>query len=138
MKGLFLTIILFFTGHPHQRGQSLKATATAHSVTLSWTQGVVQAGATCPAGSGTTNTAVTGNNIYRGTTAGGEGSTAIASIPANVTYVDTAVVAGQMYFYQLTSVNCSGESNPRSSEVSVTVPNPVAPSAPTGVTVVTQ
>lgn len=107
----------------------------SHSVVLNWTQGIVPANAICSGGG---SPSVTGNKIYRGATPGGEGPSAQYSIltPAT-TFTDTAVVAGTTYYYQVTAVNCNGESQ-RSTEISATIPNPVAPNAPTGVTATAQ
>lgn len=124
---------------PHTQVQKKKAVrprATAHSVVLNWIQGVVPPGATCPSGTG--STAVTSNNVYRATTAGGEGTTPYASIsPAATTYTDTAVTGGATYYYQVTALNCAGESA-HSTEVTAVVPNPLVPNAPTGFTATAQ
>lgn len=123
--------------------QKLKATATAHSVNLSWVASAPPASVTCPTGtpSGTscvtcpagtaaglycTYTPVTQYNVYRGTASGGE--TLYASSIGNVTsYSDTSVTAATQYFYQVTALNAcnpggalceSGKSN----EVAATIP----------------
>lgn len=107
-------------------------TGTGHSVNLTWTQGAVPAGATCPSGSG--STAVTSNSVYRATTAGAEAKPALSVSSAPLTaYSDTAVTAGTTYFYKITATNCTSESA-MSSELTVTIPNPLAPSAPTNFT----
>lgn len=121
----------------HKKKAPGRKKATATSVLLQWVQGVVPTGATCPSGSG--STAVTSNNVYRATTAGGEGTTPYAKVsPAATSYTDTAVVTAT-YYYQITALNCAGESA-HSTEVSVvvTVPNPLVPNAPTGLTATSQ
>jgi hypothetical protein len=116
--------------------QLKKAATTAHSTTLTWTQGTVPAGATCPTAG--VSAAVTGNNVYRGATSGAEGATPYASLTSPATiYTDTGVTPGATEFYEVTAVNCNGESG-KSNEVSATTPNPAVPSAPTGLTETSQ
>jgi fibronectin type 3 domain-containing protein len=57
--------------------------------------------------------------IYRGTTAGGEGSTAYATGISGTSYTDTNVSAGTTYYYKIVAVDSAGDS-PDSSEVSAT------------------
>lgn len=113
----------------------VKVRATPHSVTLSWVPSTVPNGAP----------AVTSVTVYRATTAGAETllqNIPLASLPVcpsgvpagnTQCFVDTTVTAGTTYFYQITSSNSSGESA-KSSEISVAVPNPVPPNAPTNLT----
>ncbi|HEY3607939.1 MAG TPA: fibronectin type III domain-containing protein [Pseudonocardiaceae bacterium] len=75
------------------------------SITLSW-----------PASSG-----ATGYHIYRGTTAGGEGSTPIATT-SNTTYKDAQLSSTPVYFYQITAVNSAGESARTPEDASKTPP----------------
>jgi hypothetical protein len=113
------------------QGQKLKATATAHSATLNWTQGTVPGNCVpaCP---------VTGNNVYRAASPGAEGTTPYAVLSSPVTtFTDTAVTGGLTYYYMVTAVNSGGESG-KSNEASVTIPNAVAPNPPTGLTGVAQ
>jgi fibronectin type 3 domain-containing protein len=76
--------------------------------TLTWTQGDVAGGC-----------AVTSNKIYRSTVSNAE--ILVAATPASTSYTDTTVKSGTTYFYQVTAVNCDGES-PRSAEVSAKIP----------------
>lgn len=77
---------------------------------------------------------VTSYNILRGTTAGGEVATPIATVPASqTTYSDTSVVAGDTYFYQVTASNAAGTSAP-SNEATATAGQ--APGAPVNLTAV--
>src|SRR5262249_31384357 len=46
-------------------------------------------------------------NIYRGTAAGGEGSTPIATGVLATTYSDTTVAGGTTYYYTVTAVNAN-------------------------------
>ncbi len=97
----------------------LTATAGNASVTLSWT-----------ASSGATS-----YNIYRGTTAGGESTTAIASGITTISYSDTGLTNGTTYYYKLAAVNARG-TGALSAEVSATpqAGAPPAPPAPTRLT----
>jgi fibronectin type 3 domain-containing protein len=112
---------------PKAKG-GLRVSATAHSVSLSWGASIPSTGSTCPSGTG--STAITGYNVYRGTATGGEGSTPLVTAITVLTYTDTTVAAGSTYFYQVTGVNCVGESS-KSNEVVAVIPNPLPPSAPT-------
>ena len=68
-------------------------------------------------------------NIYRGTTAGGEGSTPINSTPvaagcsntSTCTYTDTPVTLGVTYYYTL-KATMGGAVSASSNEISFTVP----------------
>jgi hypothetical protein len=89
---------------------SLSGTGVAvvnHSVALSWSPS-------------TSN--VMGYNTYSSTTHGGP-YTKLTSTPVAATaYADTAVQAGQTYYYVVTSVNSSNEESAYSAEVSALVP----------------
>ena len=86
---------------------SLTATAATGKVTLGWSP----------------STGATSYSVYRGTAAGGESATAITSGLAGTSYVDSAVVNGTKYFYNVKAFNAAGSSNP-SNEASAT---PTAP-----------
>ena len=117
--------------HPRKQKQhgQLTAKATSHSVTLNWTASTVPTGAP----------PVTGYNVKRGTATGAD--TQLAAAGVAITFADTTVVAGTTYFYEVTALNqCNGpspaaacESGP-SNEISVTVPNNVAPNPPGNLT----
>jgi fibronectin type 3 domain-containing protein len=79
-----------------------------HFAKLTWTQGDVAGGC-----------AVTSNKIYRSTVSNAE--ILVAATPASTSYTDTTVKGGSTYFYQVSAVNCDGES-PRSAEVSARIP----------------
>lgn len=79
------------------------------------------------------NSSITGFNIYRGTTSGGQGLFPIANVsPSATTYSDTGLTAGSTYYYKISAVNAVGESV-KSSEISVPL-IPPTPGAPTSVT----
>jgi RHS repeat-associated protein len=90
---------------------NLTATAGANQVTLSWTASAGQ----------------TSYNVYRGTTAGGESTTPIATGVTGITYTNTGLTAGTSYYYQVMAVNSVGGSG-ASNEANAT---PTLP-APTG------
>ncbi|BDI32439.1 hypothetical protein CCAX7_44900 [Capsulimonas corticalis] len=85
----------------------LSATAASGQVSLSWD---FTGGATS-------------YNIYRGTTAGGESATAIATGVTATSYVNTGLTNGTRYYYKIKGVNSKGASA-YSSEVNAT---PVVP-----------
>jgi len=81
----------------------LNATPGGTQVSLSWT---ASAGATS-------------YNIYRGTTAGGESGTPIATGVTGTTYTNTGLTNGQIYYYKVKAINASGTSG-YSNEASAT------------------
>jgi hypothetical protein len=79
----------------------------AYEIDLSWT---------APSG------VVTGYNVYRGTTPGGELSTPLNTTPlTGTTFQDTTVTPGSTYYYVVEAVNSAGSSGP-SAEGSATAP----------------
>jgi fibronectin type 3 domain-containing protein len=96
----------------------------AHSVTLNWS-------------APTTGDPVVSYDVKRAPVTNGVVG-AFASIaspePTTTTYVDTAVVAGQEYAYEVCSVNASGESVP-CPDVLATIPLAI-PQPPTNLTAV--
>ncbi len=95
---------------------SLTASAVGNQVNLSWN----------------TVAGATSYKVYRSTSPGGEGVTAIATGVTTNAYSDPNLQPGLGYYYQVTAVNNSGESA-RSNEASVILP----PSAPSNVMAVT-
>jgi titin len=104
--------------------QSLAATAGSGSVSLTWTPPATNGGA-----------AVTGYNIYRGTSTGGESATPVATNVAATSFTDTGLVNGTTYFYTVAAVNSAGVS-PQSNEASATpvLVQATVPSAPQSLT----
>ena len=82
-------------------------TAAVHSVVLSWTA---------------STSAVSGYNIYRGTTSGGPYARLDSSLDSTTTYTDSSVQAGSTYYYVTTAVDSSGVESTNSNEVSATIP----------------
>src|SRR6202034_940023 len=81
-------------------------TTAQYSVKLSWN-----------ASSG-----VAGYNVYRSTTSNGAYSKINSTVDANTAYTDSTVAAGQVYYYEATSVSSAGEESARSTpplEVSI-------------------
>ena len=93
---------------------NLTASAGDQYASLTWT---------APAGTGLTY------NVYRGTAAGGEGVTPVATGLTATAYVDTGLTDGMAYYYTVKAVNGAGPGS-ASGEASAT-PQAVAPSAPT-------
>jgi serine protease AprX len=97
------------------------ATPGDGSVSLSWAPPNSSGGA-----------AISGYNVYRGTSSGGE--TLLATVvptPGTVaTYRDSQVVNGTTYYYRVSAVNSVGE-GPLSNELSATPMPPTVPGAPT-------
>ena len=81
------------------------ATAGNASVALSW--------------SASTGSATITYNVYRGTTSGGESSTAVMTGITSTNYTDTGLSNGTKYYYQVSASNSVGTSA-RSTEVSAT------------------
>ncbi|MGH9445790.1 MAG: choice-of-anchor D domain-containing protein [Terriglobia bacterium] len=81
-----------------------------HSVTLTWAS--------------STSPGVTSYNAYRGTTSGGPYAKLNSSPIASTTYTDSAVEAGQTYYYVTTAVNSQGVESADSNQATVVVPFP--------------
>ena len=65
-------------------------------------------------------------NVYRGTTAGGQSGTPVATGLTAPTFVNTGLVNGTTYYYKVSGVNTGGIGT-RSAEVSATPQAPVTP-----------
>jgi hypothetical protein len=62
--------------------------------------------------------------IYRSTTSGGPYTRLSAAVDVNMSYTDSAVTAGQSYYYVVTAVNSGGVESSYSNEGSATIPTP--------------
>src|SRR5260370_14635615 len=105
---------------PPTAPQSLAATAGSGSVSLSWA---------APASNG--GAAITGYNVYRGTSAGGESATPVATNVTATNFTDTSLTNGTTYYYRVAAVNSAG-TPPQSNEASATpmAVQATVPSAP--------
>ena len=65
------------------------------------------------------STGATSYNVYRSTTSGGEGSTAIATGITSTSYTNTGLTNGTKYYYKVAAVNSAGTSS-QSTEASAT------------------
>jgi len=82
-----------------------------HAANLSWTA--------------STSSNVAGYNVYRGTTSGGPYTLLnTTSLISGTTYTDTAVQAGQTYYYVAAAVGSNGDVSAYSSQVTATIPTP--------------
>ena len=100
--------------------QSLAATAGSGSVSLTWGAPTSNGGA-----------AITGYNVYRGTSPAGESATPVATNVAMTSFTDSGLVNGTTYYYTVAAVNSAGTS-PYSNEASATpvLVQATVPSAP--------
>jgi len=86
------------------------AAGAPHSVTLTWTA--------------STSPNVTGHNIYRATDAGGPYAKVNSYLVVGTSYADSAVLAGQTYYYVATAVDSANAESSYSNEALATVPSP--------------
>ena len=84
------------------------AAAPQHSVALGWNP---------------STSSVVGYNVYRSTTTGGPYSR-ITSMNADTSFTDSAVQAGQTYFYVTTAVDGSGKESAHSNQTQASIPTP--------------
>jgi hypothetical protein len=104
--------VTFVSGAGQTISQSLTGTgsaAAAHSVKLSWTR---------------PSTSVTGFNVYRSSNSGGSYSKINSALDSTTAYVDSAVLAGQTYYYVVTSVDTNGTESVHSGQVGAAIPTP--------------
>jgi hypothetical protein len=83
--------------------------AGSHSVSLSWAP---------------SSSAVAGYNVYRSEVSGGPYSKLDPAAVTATSYTDSTVLAGQTYYFVVTSVSATGLESADSTEVSATVPTP--------------
>jgi len=100
--------------------RNLVATPGHAQITLTWQ---------APASIG--GSAITGYRVYRGTVSGSE--TLVASLGPVLMYSDSGLTNGQIYYYEVGSVNGVGE-GPRSSEVYAT-PTPLPDTIPPAIVI---
>jgi beta-galactosidase len=81
----------------------------SHSVTLTWSP---------------STSSVTGYNVYRSSASGGSYAKLNSTVVTTTSYDDSAVQAGQTYYYVVTSVDSSNVESAYSSPVSASVPSP--------------
>jgi hypothetical protein len=86
-------------------------TYNSHGVTLNW--------------GASTSQNVAGYNVYRGTTSGGPytklNTTGLITV---LTYLDSAVLAGQTYYYVATTVDINSNESAYSAQTTATIPTP--------------
>jgi len=80
---------------------------TSNSVALSWIASV---------------SVVSGYNVYRGTTNGGPYTKINSSLVTTLSYTDTAVTSGSIYYYVCTSVDSAGVESIYSNQVTAQIP----------------
>ena len=80
----------------------------AHSATLAWTE----------------SSTVIGYNVYRGSVSGGPYTKINPSLDANTSFADTAVQAGQTYYWVVTALNSSNVESTYSNQIAATIPTP--------------
>ncbi|MGO8672197.1 MAG: beta strand repeat-containing protein, partial [Capsulimonadaceae bacterium] len=97
----------------------LTAIAGNAQVSLTWNPGVGQE-------------PTTGYNVYRGTAAGAESATAIATGVTTTTFTNTGLTNGIKYYYKVAALNTVGTSG-QSNEASAT-PSSALPASPAGLT----
>lgn len=95
------------TGYQPEGSWTVTATSGNPQVTLSW--------------NASTTPSVT-YNVYRGMVSGGPYSRMNSSPVSGVSYVDTSVAAGQVYYYVVTAANSSGMESGYSNQSVATIP----------------
>ncbi len=90
-------------------GGSLTA-PPSHSVSLSWTA--------------SSSLGILGYNVYRSLTSGGPYTKLNNTLISGTTYVDSAVVAGQTYYYVATAVGPGNVESAYSNQAAATIPSP--------------
>jgi len=124
------TATLSITFTPASTGtQSGSITLTSNSQNSSITVGLQASGV--PAGDhlaalswGSVGALAIGYNIYRGTTSGGPYGRVNTALDGNTTYTDSAVSAGQSYYYVVTAVGSNSAESAYSNEVLASIPSP--------------
>jgi large repetitive protein len=112
------TLILTINAPAPQPPANLTAVAGIGQVALNWT---------ASAGAAT-------YSVFRGTTSGGEGTTALVSNLAATSFTDTTVTNGTKYFYFIEAVNSTGSSSPSNEASATPTTGVVIPPVPTNLT----
>ena len=71
-----------------------------------------------------TSANVKGYYVYRSNTSGGPYTKLATSLAAGTSYTDTAVQAGQTYYYIATAVDNNNQESAYSTEVKAVIPSP--------------
>jgi fibronectin type 3 domain-containing protein len=112
---LLLTVLVSMTtcgGAGVAVSPSSSTAPVAHSAILKWDS---DANSPVP---------VIGYFVYRGIASGGPYTRLNSSVVTITSYMDSAVQAGQMYFYVVTAVGSDNVESGLSNEVRVTIPSP--------------
>jgi fibronectin type 3 domain-containing protein len=80
----------------------------AHSVTLRWTA--------------SSSSGVAGYHVHRATLPGGTFSQLSSALVTGTTYMDSSVVPGDSYVYEVTAVSTQGAESAPSASVTATIP----------------
>jgi fibronectin type 3 domain-containing protein len=116
-------------------GPSTPASASVITITLAPTNLTATPGNNLVTLSWTAPTGAASYNVYRGTSAGGEGTTPIVTGITTTSYSDTTAVNGTTYFFKVTAVNGNAaplaNESAMSNEASATPALVAAPAAPT-------
>jgi hypothetical protein len=95
-------------------GVNFTATATPHSVDLSWGAGSIE--------NPVSGQVVAGYNVYRSSVSGGPYTKLNSSPVARLSYVDTAVSAGETLYYVCSTVDNLGNISKHSNQATATIP----------------
>ncbi len=90
-------------------GTGVNPSPNSHAVALNWVA---------------STSAVVGYNVYRGSQSGGPYTQTTSSPVAGTTFTDSAVAAGQTYWYVVTAVASTGAESVYSNEAMAMVPTP--------------
>jgi fibronectin type 3 domain-containing protein len=79
-----------------------------HSVNLSWNE----------------TSTVVGYNVYRGSQSGGPYTKINSALDASISYTDSSVQAGKIYYYVTTAIDSSGAESSYSNQIQASIPSP--------------